>query len=59
MNHIVTLTLDLLLRGLRLDIMCLPRLLRIICTMPSKPFGQAGQALSSHLLYSVLIASLP
>lgn len=39
-----SLPLDLLLRGRRLDILRLPRLLKIIRMMHYKSFSQAGQA---------------
>ena len=46
LDLIASIPLDLLLRGRRLDILRLPRLLKIIRMMQNKSFSQAGEALS-------------
>ncbi len=43
LNLIASMPLDLLLRGRRLDILRLPRLLKIIRMMQNKSFSQAGE----------------
>ena len=48
LDLVASLPLDLLLRGRRLDILRLPRLLKIIRMMHYKSFSQAGQAQGYH-----------
>ena len=43
LDLIASIPLDLLLRGRRLDILRLPRLLKIIRMMQNKSFSQAGE----------------
>jgi len=51
MDLIASLPLDLLLRGRRLDILRLPRLLKIIRMMHYKSFSQAGKITGIHLIH--------
>ena len=55
MDLIASLPLDLLLRGRRLDILRLPRLLKIIRMMHYKSFSQAGKITGTHLIHLIYL----